>query len=61
MGPRLLPATPAAIAEAAAGLRASGPVAYCGLATLATFEDVDLLAPQDGEIAVPAGPGLLGP
>ena len=47
--------------HAAAGLRASGPVAYCGLATLATFEDVDLLAPRDGEIAVPAGPGLLGP
>ena len=47
--------------HAAAGLRASGPVAYCGLATLGTFEDVDLLAPRDGEIAVPAGPGLLGP
>jgi L-alanine-DL-glutamate epimerase-like enolase superfamily enzyme len=47
--------------HAAAGLRASGPVAYCGLATLASFEDVDLLAPRDGEIAVPAGPGLLGP
>jgi L-alanine-DL-glutamate epimerase-like enolase superfamily enzyme len=47
--------------HAAAGLRASGPVAYCGLATLGAFEDVDLLAPRDGEIAVPAGPGLLGP
>jgi L-alanine-DL-glutamate epimerase-like enolase superfamily enzyme len=47
--------------HAAAGLRASGPVAYCGLATLATFENMDLLAPQDGEIAVPPGPGLLGP
>ena len=47
--------------HAAAGLRASGPVAYCGLATLAAFEDLDVLAPQNGEIAVPAGPGLLGP
>ena len=47
--------------HAAAGLRASGPVAYCGLATLAAFDDVDLLEPSDGEIAVPAGPGLLGP
>jgi L-alanine-DL-glutamate epimerase-like enolase superfamily enzyme len=47
--------------HAAAGLRASGPVAYCGLATLASFEDMDLLAPANGEIAVPAGPGLLGP
>jgi L-Ala-D/L-Glu epimerase len=47
--------------HAAAGLRASGPVAYCGLATLGTFEDMDLLAPTDGEIAVPPGPGLLGP
>jgi L-Ala-D/L-Glu epimerase len=47
--------------HAAAGLRASGPVAYCGLATLGAFEDVELLAPQDGEIAVPDGPGLLGP
>jgi L-alanine-DL-glutamate epimerase-like enolase superfamily enzyme len=46
--------------HAAAGLRASGPVAYCGLATLASFEDVDLLAPLAGEIEVPAGPGLLG-
>jgi hypothetical protein len=36
-------------------------VAYCGLATLGAFEDVGLLAPRDGEIAVPAGPGLLGP
>ncbi len=47
--------------HAAAGLRASGPVAYCGLATLAAFEDQDLLAPAHGEIAVPAGPGLLDP
>ena len=47
--------------HAAAGLRASGPVAYCGLATLAAFEEHgDVLAPHDGEIAVPDGPGLLG-
>jgi L-alanine-DL-glutamate epimerase-like enolase superfamily enzyme len=45
--------------HAAAGLRASGPVAYCGLATLAAFEGLDELAPHDGEIAVPDGPGLL--
>ena len=51
----------AAGVHAAAGLRASGPVAYCGLATLGLFEGHgDLLAPQGGEIAVPAGPGLLG-
>ena len=48
--------------HAAAGLRASGPVAYCGLATLAAFDEHgDLLAPHGGEIAVPDGPGLLGP
>jgi L-alanine-DL-glutamate epimerase-like enolase superfamily enzyme len=47
--------------HAAAGLRASGPVAYCGLATLGAFEGLeDELAPVDGEIAVPTGPGLLG-
>jgi L-alanine-DL-glutamate epimerase-like enolase superfamily enzyme len=51
----------AAGVHAAAGLRASGPVAYCGLATLRLFEGLaDVLAPADGEIAVPAGPGLLG-
>jgi L-Ala-D/L-Glu epimerase len=50
----------AAGVHAAAGLKASGPVAYCGLATLEAFEDVDpVLAVQDGAIAVPAGPGLL--
>jgi L-Ala-D/L-Glu epimerase len=51
----------AAGVHAAAGLRASGPVAYCGLATLGLFEGLeDVLAPVDGEIAVPTGPGLLG-
>ena len=51
----------AAGVHAAAGLRASGPVAYCGLATLGLFEGHDaVLVPQDGEIAVPDGPGLLG-
>jgi L-alanine-DL-glutamate epimerase-like enolase superfamily enzyme len=46
--------------HAAAGLRASGPVAFCGLATLRAFEGYeDVLAPQAGEIAVPSGPGLL--
>jgi L-alanine-DL-glutamate epimerase-like enolase superfamily enzyme len=51
----------AAGVHAAAGLRASGPVAYCGLASLAAFVGFeDLLAARDGEIAVPSGPGLLG-
>jgi L-Ala-D/L-Glu epimerase len=50
----------AAGVHAAAGLRASGPVAYCGLATLGSFEGLDgWLAPEAGEIAVPDGPGLL--
>jgi L-alanine-DL-glutamate epimerase-like enolase superfamily enzyme len=48
--------------HAAAGLRASGPVAFCGLATLSSFDDhADVLAPHAGEIPVPDGPGLLGP
>jgi L-Ala-D/L-Glu epimerase len=47
--------------HAAAGLRASGPVAYCGLASLAYFEGYEGVLPaRDGEIAVPEGPGLLG-
>jgi L-alanine-DL-glutamate epimerase-like enolase superfamily enzyme len=51
----------AAGVHAAAGLRASGPVAYCGLATLAAFEDTDgILEAVDGAVAVPSGPGLLG-
>lgn len=51
----------AAGVHAAAGLRASGPVAHCGLATLGLFEGFDrVLTPHDGAIAVPDGPGLLG-
>jgi L-alanine-DL-glutamate epimerase-like enolase superfamily enzyme len=47
--------------HAAAGLRASGPVAYCGLATLNAFEEFEeVLTPVGGEVAVPKGPGLLG-
>ena len=47
--------------HAAAGLRASGPVGFCGLASLGWFEGYgDVLAPVDGVIAVPSGPGLLG-
>jgi L-Ala-D/L-Glu epimerase len=51
----------AAGVHAAAGLRASGPVAYCGLASLRAFEGFeDVLAARGGVIAVPGGPGLLG-
>ena len=51
----------AAGVHAAAGLRASGPVAYCGLASLASFEGYeDVLPAREGEIAVPTGPGLMG-
>jgi L-Ala-D/L-Glu epimerase len=47
--------------HAAAGLRASGPVAFCGLATLSAFEGFEgVFAPVAGEIAVPSGPGLVG-
>ena len=47
--------------HAAAGLRASGPVAYCGLATLQTFEGLEgELTPLDGAIAVPDRPGAVG-
>jgi L-alanine-DL-glutamate epimerase-like enolase superfamily enzyme len=50
----------AAGVHAAAGLRASGPVAYCGLATLGAFEGTDgILEPVDGVVVVPSGPGLL--
>ena len=49
----------AAGVHAAAALLASGPLAHCGLATLALFEDLeDPLPPRDGQIAVPSGPGL---
>jgi L-alanine-DL-glutamate epimerase-like enolase superfamily enzyme len=55
----------AAGVHAAAALAASGPVAPCGLATLAAFAAIDPVAARtlrarDGEIAVPRGPGLLG-
>jgi L-alanine-DL-glutamate epimerase-like enolase superfamily enzyme len=47
--------------HAAAGLRASGPVAYCGLATLGAFDGLaDVLRAAEGSVAVPDGPGLLG-
>jgi L-Ala-D/L-Glu epimerase len=50
----------AAGVHAAAGLRASGPVAFCGLATLDAFEGLERwLAPEAGAIPVPDGPGLL--
>jgi L-Ala-D/L-Glu epimerase len=49
----------AAGVHAAAALLASGPLAHCGLATLALFEDLeDPLPPVDGQITVPSGPGL---
>jgi L-alanine-DL-glutamate epimerase-like enolase superfamily enzyme len=51
----------AAGVHAAAALAASGPVAWCGLATLGLFEGFEgVLAPVGGAIAVPDGPGLLG-
>jgi L-alanine-DL-glutamate epimerase-like enolase superfamily enzyme len=54
----------AAGVHAAAALATTGPVAPCGLATLGAFADPaarpDLLAPREGAITVPAGPGLLG-
>ncbi len=51
----------AAGVHAAAALAATGPVAYCGLATLGLFTGFeDVLAPVRGAIAVPPGPGLLG-
>jgi L-alanine-DL-glutamate epimerase-like enolase superfamily enzyme len=47
--------------HAAAGLRASGPVGYCGLATLGAFAGFeDVLAPVRGAVSVPSGPGLVG-
>ena len=41
--------------------RGRGPVAHCGLATLGAFADLDpgVLAPRDGAIDVPRGPGLV--
>jgi L-alanine-DL-glutamate epimerase-like enolase superfamily enzyme len=47
--------------HAAAGLLASGPVGFCGLATLGAFEGFEgVMAPVDGAVAVPLGPGLVG-
>ncbi len=50
----------AAAVHAAAALAARGPVAPCGLATLALFEgDIEERLPvHDGRIAVPTGAGL---
>jgi L-Ala-D/L-Glu epimerase len=49
----------AAAVHAAAALASRGPVAYCGLATLGLFADLDdPLVPHDGRIAVPTGAGL---
>jgi L-alanine-DL-glutamate epimerase-like enolase superfamily enzyme len=49
----------AAAVHAAAALASRGPLAPCGLATLALFEDVeDVLPVCEGRIAVPAGAGL---
>ena len=47
--------------HAAAGLRASGPVAYCGLATLGAFEGLeDELAPRRRRDRRADGPGAAG-
>jgi L-alanine-DL-glutamate epimerase-like enolase superfamily enzyme len=49
----------AAGVHAAAALASRGPLPACGLATLAMFEGLeDPLAPVDGAILVPEGPGL---
>jgi L-alanine-DL-glutamate epimerase-like enolase superfamily enzyme len=49
----------AAALHAAAALASRGPLAPCGLATLALFEDLeDPLPARGGEIALPDGPGL---
>jgi L-Ala-D/L-Glu epimerase len=46
--------------HAAAALAASGPLPWCGLATLGVFVGFKhVLAPVGGSIAVPRGPGLL--
>jgi L-Ala-D/L-Glu epimerase len=55
------PAGIAAGVHAAAALAASGPVPWCGLATLGAFDGFEgVLTPVAGSIAVPAGPGLVG-
>lgn len=49
----------AAAVHAAAALASRGPVAPCGLATLALFEGLEEQLPvHEGRIAVPSGPGL---
>jgi L-Ala-D/L-Glu epimerase / N-acetyl-D-glutamate racemase len=49
----------AAALHAAAALAASGPLPYCGLATLPLFADVENQLPaRAGAIAVPSAPGL---
>jgi L-alanine-DL-glutamate epimerase-like enolase superfamily enzyme len=49
----------AAAVHAAAALASRGPLAYCGLATLELFEDLENPLPaQNGAIAVPDAPGL---
>lgn len=49
----------AAGVHAAAALASRGPLPACGLATLGMFEGLaDQLAPVEGEIPVPDGPGL---
>jgi L-Ala-D/L-Glu epimerase len=49
----------AAALHAAAALASRGPLPHCGLATLGMFEGLDdPLAPREGAIEVPSGPGL---
>jgi L-alanine-DL-glutamate epimerase-like enolase superfamily enzyme len=49
----------AAAVHAAAALASRGPVAPCGLATLALFADIgDPLPVRHGMIALPSAPGL---
>jgi L-alanine-DL-glutamate epimerase-like enolase superfamily enzyme len=51
----------AAGVHAAAALAASGPLPWCGLATLGAFAAYEgVLTPDAGAIPVPTGPGLLG-
>lgn len=51
----------AAGVHAAAALAASGPLPWCGLATLGVFEGLEGVLPvRGGAIAVPDGPGLMG-
>ena len=53
------PVGTAAALHAAAALAARGPLPHCGLATLGLFAGIeDQLPPREGEIALPAAPGL---